>query len=170
MRQTSDLVDAILDQWSEERPELDTSSLGVVMSIASLHREFLKTASEAIEPLELELFEYDVLSTLLRQGEPFSLSATQLSRQSELSTGAMTNRIDRLESKGLVRRLPDPDDRRGVRVALTGSGRRVVEAAIQRRLSAADRSLSSITREEQDFLAGLLRKLRTGAQPAEPVS
>ena len=99
-----DAVDEILEQWTAERPELDTASLGVVIRIMSLYREFLRQATSALEEVDLELFEYDVLSALRRQGSPFALPATALARATGLSSGAMTNRVDKLETRGLVRR------------------------------------------------------------------
>ena len=114
-----DAVDEILNQWSEERPELDTAPLGIVIRVMSLYRSFLREATRALEPLGLELWEYDVLSALRRHGKPFRLSASRLARETGLSTGAMTNRIDRLEDRGLVERQPHADDRRRVMVRLT---------------------------------------------------
>jgi DNA-binding MarR family transcriptional regulator len=94
-----DAIDDILDQWSEERPELETAALGVVIRVMALYRSFSREAARALEPLGLELFEYDVLSALRRQGKPFALPATGLAIETGLSTGAMTNRIDRLEER-----------------------------------------------------------------------
>ena len=159
-----DAFDDILDQWSAERPELDTASLGVVIRIMGLYRRFLRDATQALEPLDLELWEYDVLSALRRQGRPFRLSATRLARQTDLSSGAMTNRIDRLEERGLVRRVQDEEDRRGVNVSLTANGIREINRAIQHRLDAAARSLAALSEEEQKQLAGLLRKVVLSAQ------
>lgn len=155
-----DAVDDILDQWSEERPELDTASLGVVVRIMSLSRACLRQAAEALEPLGLELFEYDVLSALRRQGRPYALPATGLAEETGLSSGAMTNRIDKLEDRGLVRRRPDKNDRRGVIVSLTAQGRSAIDDAIQARLDAADESLKGINAKERNQLAALLRKVR----------
>ena len=94
-----DVVDDILDQWSEERPELNKASLGVVIRVISLNRAFLRQAAEALEPLDLEVFEYDVLSALRRQGRPYALPATGLaaasfcsSRQVEASHAAVESR------------------------------------------------------------------------------
>ncbi len=155
-----DAVDDILEQWSEERPELDTASLGVVIRVMSLHRDFARQADEALLPLQLELFEYDVLSALRRQGRPYAMQATALAKSTGLSSGAMTNRIDRLESRGLVRRRPDKHDRRAVVVSLTSAGQRTINKAIQLRLDAADDSLKGITPRERRQLAALLRKIR----------
>lgn len=155
----NDAVDDILEQWSEERPELDTASLGVVIRVMSLYRAFVRQADRALAPLGLELFEYDVLSALRRQGRPYALAATELARATGLSTGAMTNRIDKLEKRRLVRRRRDRSDRRGVIVSLTAQGRKAIDDAIQLRLDAADESLQSISSKEKRRLAVLLRKV-----------
>ena len=110
----------------------------------------------------LELFEYDVLSALRRQGKPFQLSATALARQTGMSTGAMTNRIDKLEDRGLVVRRTGETDRRSVVVSLSREGRRLIDAAILLRLEAADASLQGISTAERRRLADLLRKVRLG--------
>lgn len=159
-----DVIDDILEQWSEERPELDTASLGVVIRVMSLYKAFMRQATKALEPLGLELFEYDVLSALRRQGRPFTLPATGLAKETGLSSGAMTNRVDKLEGRGLVRRRRDKNDRRGVRVSLTASGRRVIDNAIQLRLDAADESLRSVSSKERRDLARLLRKVRLAGE------
>lgn len=152
-----DVVDKILDQWSGERPDLDTTSLGVVIRVMTLYRSFSRQATRALEPLELELWQYDVLSALRRQGKPYMLPATRLARETELSSGAMTNRIDRLETRGLVRRRPDPKDRRGVNVSLTAKGRKLIDRGIQYRLDSARESLQALSAAQQRQLAQLLR-------------
>jgi DNA-binding MarR family transcriptional regulator len=152
-----DPIDEILDQWSEERPDLDTASLGVVIRVMTLYRAFSRQADRALQPLELELWEYDVLSALRRQGGPCALPATRLAKETDLSSGAMTNRIDRLETRGLVRRRPDRNDRRGVNVSLTAKGRRLIDKAIQHRLDSARESLRALSTAQQRDLARLLR-------------
>ncbi len=154
-----DVFDEILDQWSAERPELETTSLGVVIRVMGLYRSFLRDATRALEPLELELWEYDVLSALRRQGQPYALSASRLARETDLSSGAMTNRIDRLEQRGFVKRVADQADRRGVNVSLTPEGTREIDKAIQRRLDSAAASLQGLSEAEQNVLAGLLRTI-----------
>lgn len=166
----TDVVDDILDQWTEERPELETNSLGVVIRVMSLSRAFLRQATEALAPLDLELFEYDVLSALRRQGRPYALPATGLAKETGLSSGAMTNRIDKLESRGFVTRTADEKDRRAVIVSLTPAGKRAIDDAIQLRLDAADESLQGLSARERNDLAALLRKVRlTGTPDAEEV-
>ena len=155
-----DAIDGIIEQWSEERPELDTGSLGVVIRVMSLQKAFLRQATEALEPMDLELFEYDVLSVLRRQGKPYALPATGLAKETGLSSGAMTNRIDKLEVRGLVRRRPAKSDRRGVIVSLTAKGKGAIDDAIGLRLNAADESLQGICPKERKNLAELLKKVR----------
>lgn len=155
----NDTVDDILKQWAEERPELDAASLGVVIRVMSLYKSFARDAARALEPLDLELFEYDVLAALRRQGKPFLLAATSLASETELSAGAMTNRIDRLESRGLVKRRVDTADRRGINVSLTAYGKRVIDRAILLRLEVADRSLDGLDPAERKQLAQLLRQV-----------
>ena len=152
-----DPIDEILDQWSDERPDLDTASLGVVIRVMTLYRSLRREATRALEPLDLELWEYDVLSALRRQGSPYVLPATRLARETDLSSGAMTNRIDRLETRGLVRRRPDRSDRRGVNVSLTAKGRKLIDKAIQYRLDSARDSLRALSPAQQRELARLLR-------------
>ena len=152
-----DAVDEILDQWSAERPELDTAALGVVVRVMTLNRRFARDAARALDALGLELFEYDVLSALRRQGQPFALPATTLARETDLSAGAMTNRIDRLEERGLVERQADPSDRRSVIVRLTRQGQKMIDDAIHVRLDAARESLKQLGAGELERLAGLLR-------------
>ena len=152
-----DPIDEILDQWSDERPDLDTASLGVVIRVMTLYRSLRREATRALEPLDLELWEYDVLSALRRQGSPCVLPATRLARETDLSSGAMTNRIDRLETRGLVRRRPDRSDRRGVNVSLTAKGRKLIDKAIQYRLDSARDSLRALSPAQQRELARLLR-------------
>jgi len=164
-----DTVDDILGQWTQERPELDTASLGVVIRVMSLYRAFVRQATRALEPLGLELFEYDVLSALRRQGRPYALPATRLARATGLSSGAMTNRVDILEDRGLVRRRQDQSDRRGVVVSLTPRGKRVIDQAIGRRLEAAEEGLTGITAVERQELARLLRKVRLTAEDSGDV-
>lgn len=159
-----DAIDAILEQWSEERPELDTASLGIVIRVMSLYRAFVRQADRALQPLGLELHEYDVLAALRRQGKPYSLTATRLARATGLSTGAMTNRVDKLAGRGMVSRRQDSKDRRGVIVMLTAAGRRAIDDAIQLRLDAADDSLSSISVRERKQLAALLRKVKLASR------
>ena len=151
-QQPADIADEILEQWSSERPELDTASL-------ALARDYQREATLALAELGLELFEYDALSALRRQGKPYALPATTLARETDLSSGAMTHRIDRLESRKLVTRGRDATDRRSVVVRLTAAGKRLIDEAVGLRLEAADHSMKHLQRGERRRLEALLRRL-----------
>lgn len=159
-----DSVDIMLEQWLLERPDLDVSALAVIVRVLMLHKTFLRLATTSLSDLNLELWEYDVLSALRRQGAPFQLAATDLANTTSISAGAMTNRIDKLATRKLLRRKPDPSDRRGVIVVLTAKGVRVIDRAIQLRLEAADSGIQGLSRQERARLATLLRKVVLGAE------
>ena len=154
-----DLVDDLQAAWAEERPELDAEALSVVVRIQLLGRLLSRDAEQALEPLGLKLWEYDVLSVLRRQGRPYRLPASELARESMLSSGAMTTRIDRLEERGLVYREADPADRRGVNVVLSEAGLSLVDQALAARLEAAEIQLDSLPARERAAVSGGLRKL-----------
>lgn len=160
-----DPVDRLLQQWAQERPELDCSSLSVVVRILLLSKVLRQDAEKALAGLDLRLWEYDVLSALRRQGPPFQMAATRLARDSMLTSGAMTHRIDRLEARGLVSRRDDPADRRGVNVCLTDKGRRLTDAAIEARLHAAREQLRALTPAECRAMADSLRKVLVELPP-----
>jgi DNA-binding MarR family transcriptional regulator len=154
-----DQVDQALDQWEEERPDLDVSSLEIGSRILRLSKHIRSNVKDVLAPFQLDPWGFDVLATLRRRGEPFAMSPTELRQAAILSSGAMTNRIDRLEHQGLVEREPDLEDRRGVKVHLTSAGQRLIEEAVVSRLEAADQLVSPLTAEERRTLADLLRKL-----------
>lgn len=154
-----DAVDLLLQQWRSERPDLDTSLLGIAIRVDMLAKFMRKDTAESLSAVGLKTWEYDVLSALRRQGGDYELPATELARVSLLTSGAMTTRIDHLLSRQLVRRLPDPDDRRGVRVQLTKKGLTLVNKAIEARLDAAERGISKLSQKERLAAETALRKL-----------
>ncbi len=156
---SQDLIDDLLKQWRRERPELDPSAMGIVGRILRLAGHLQRGAEEALKPFGLSLWQFDVLATLRRSGAPYLLSPTQLMRAVMLSSGAMTNRLDRLESAGLVKRQPDPSDRRGVLITLTPEGHRLVDRAIVARFDQAQRTVASLSPAERDSLENGLRSL-----------
>ncbi len=155
----SDAVDELLAEWRGERPELDCEALGIVVRVQLLGKLLRRDAEKALRPLQLKLWEYDVLSALRRQGKPFRMSASALAEAAMLTSGAMTTRIDGLEARGWVSRQPDPNDRRGVQVRLTAVGRALIDKAIGARLEAANQQLEQLTRRERHAMAASLRKL-----------
>jgi DNA-binding MarR family transcriptional regulator len=111
--------------------------------------------------------EFDVLATIRRSGEPFTLSPKEISAAMMLSSGGLTGRLDKLEAAGFVERLPDPGDRRGLKVRMTDRGREVVEDSVRIGIEAQEEALSVLTPEEQEQLGALLRKLH-GALEDQP--
>ena len=154
-----DEVDRIVDAWGTQRPDLDFSPLEVLSRVDRLSRHLDRARREAFRRSDLEPWEWDVLSALRRAGEPYQLSPKQLLQQTLVSSGTMTNRIDRLVGRRLVRREADPADGRRVLVTLTGDGRTRVDAAITRLVDAEAVLLGILSRADRERLAGLLRKL-----------
>ena len=158
-RQDGDLVDTIIEQWGRERPDLDSTGMEVAARVFLLARRLERRLDEVLAPLGLTLWQFDVLATLRRSGPPYQLSPTRLMQASMLSSGAMTNRLDRLEAAGLVRREADPNDRRGLRISLTPEGHAVINRAIAARFEEARRNCRPLTDAQRTQLADLLRAL-----------
>jgi DNA-binding MarR family transcriptional regulator len=154
-----DHVDRVIEQWDDERPDLDASALGVLNRVVRLGKHIEADLKQALAPFGLDTWSFDVLSALRRQGEPYALSPTGLRRAALLTSGAMTNRIDRLEERRLVQRVPDPNDRRALLVHLTPDGLSLVDQALEVRFRAAETLASRLTEAEMKKLTGLLRKL-----------
>lgn len=164
-----DRVDLAREQWARERPDLDPhwqALLGRLTDAAEI------IARDHLDPTfaqaGLQRGEFAVLATLRRSGEPFALSPTVLYESVMISSGAMTNRIDRLEQAGLVARRPDPDDRRGKLVVLTGKGREVIDSAISAHVETEMRLLAALSPAEQQTLKRLLVKLIAGLPQPDP--
>lgn len=161
-----DGVDLILEQWQRERPDLDTSPIGVVGRISRLAREIEDRLEPVYAAHGLEPGWFDVLATLRRQGPPYRLRPTDFATTLMLTTSGTTKRLDRLEEARLIVRERDPDDRRGVLVALTPKGRSLVDRTVVDHMANERRILGALTRAEQRRLADLLRKLGLGLPPA----
>src|SRR6478609_8055359 len=142
-----DRAEAAAKQWARERPDLPTlpiEAVGRVLDAAA--RVIRDHMNPLLAQAGLQVGEFDVLTPLRRAGEPFMLSPTQLYESAMISSGGMTNRLDRLERAGLVERRPDPKDRRGKLIALTEAGRRVIDDTIGRHVANEERLLSVLTR------------------------
>lgn len=139
-----DEVDRLVEAWRRERPDLDVAPMQVLSRITRLARHLDRARREAFADHGLETSDFDVLSALRRSGDPYQLSPGQLVQQTLVTSGTMTHRVDRLVGKELVDRLPDPDDRRGVLVRLTATGR-----------SSVDGAFSALLLRERDLLADL---------------
>lgn len=163
-----DRVRSAREQWRRERPDLDPqwdALLGRITDAAAL------VIRDHLEPLfarfALQRGEFAVLAALRRSGAPFALSPTTLYETTMISSGAMTNRIDRLEASRLVERRPDPDDRRGKLVVLTAKGRALIDKAVTAHVENEVQMLSALSAKEQRTLAVLLAKLVASLPPAE---
>ncbi len=155
----ADEVDLILAAWARELPEVDVSPLGSLSRISRLARHLDRARNAAFAAHDLEGWEFDVLAALRRAGRPYELSPGELIHQTLSTSGTMTNRVNRLETRGLVLRQPNADDRRGVRVRLTEAGRTLVQDALADLLDYERQVLSAIEPDERDALTGLLRRL-----------
>jgi DNA-binding MarR family transcriptional regulator len=156
---TSDEVDRIVDAWVRERPDLDFTPLQVLSRVGRLARHLDRARRTAFAASDLELWEFDVLSALRRAGAPYQLSPKALLQQTLVSSGTMTNRIDRLVTRRLVDRRTDPNDGRGILVVMTADGRERVDAAIRTLLAAESELLDRLSAPDRERLSALLRKL-----------
>ena len=154
-----DPVDAILAQWQRERPDLDVSPMGIIGRMGRLSKHLERAIQETFSDFGLNVGEFDVLATLRRSGQPYQLTPTELFNTLMVSSGTMTHRIDRLEQADLVKRIPDPSDRRGTLIQLTNKGFNVIEKAVEAHVANMHRLLSGLEEAERKVLVQLLRKL-----------
>jgi DNA-binding MarR family transcriptional regulator len=154
-----DEVDELVQAWRRERTDLDLAPVEVFSRVSRLSRLLDRARRDAFTAQELEPWEFDVLAALRRAGRPYRLSPGQLLRETMVTSGTMTNRIDRLGERGLVERSPDPHDRRGVLVGLTAAGKRSVDGAFESLLDSERELLAELSAAERRELAGLLKRL-----------
>jgi DNA-binding MarR family transcriptional regulator len=155
----NDEVDRIVDAWERERPDLDFAPLQVLSRVGRLARHLERARRTAFAASDLELWEFDVLSALRRAGAPYQLSPKALLQQTLVSSGTMTNRIDRLVERELVERETDPNDGRGILVVMTERGRDRVDSAIALLLVGESELLDGLSPVERERLSALLRRL-----------
>ncbi len=154
-----DQVDRILEQWHRERPDLDTTPMSVIARISRLSRILERRIAEVLAHHGLNESQFGVLAALRRAGPPYCLSPTALYGSLLISSGAMTNRLDRLTAAGLVERIPDPIDRRSMLVRLTPKGLGAIEEAVAAHADNEQRLLAPLSLSERRTMAELLRKL-----------
>ncbi|QLF94652.1 MarR family transcriptional regulator [Pseudomonas sp. ABC1] len=156
----SDRAEIAIAQWHVQRPDLDPLPMGILGRLGEAAQVI---ARDHLNPLfaehGLQSGEFDVLATLRRSGEPYALTPTVLYESAMISSGGMTNRIDRLEKAGLIERRKHPHDRRGVLVALTEQGFALIENLMTLHVANEQRVLAGMSREEQQRLYDLLGKL-----------
>ena len=157
-----DGVDEIIDHWRRERPELDATPVGVIGRISRLSREIEARLEPVYAEHGLEHGWHDVLATLRRGGPPYELRASEFTKGLMITSSGATKRLDRLERAGLITRRPDPGDRRGILIALTDEGRRMIDAVTGPHLANEARLLEVLSEREREQLADLLRKLQLG--------
>lgn len=155
----TDEVDELVQAWRRERTDLDLAPVEVFSRISRLSRLLDRARRDAFTAQEIEPWEFDVLAALRRAGKPYRLSPGQLLRETMVTSGTMTNRIDRLGERGLVERSPDPHDRRGVLVGLTAAGKRAVDGAFETLIDSERELLAELSAAERRDLAGLLKRL-----------
>ena len=154
-----DHVDHVLSQWAAERPDLDVSPMGVVGRLARVQRLLEAGLRTNFVAHGLDAPSFDVLATLRRNATAGGLTPAGLMRDGMVTSGAITQRLDRLEERGLVRREPSDADRRSVLVSLTDAGRALVDAALPDHVATEDRLLAGLDPAQREQLAGTLRTL-----------
>ena len=160
-----DEVDRLVEAWRRERADLDLGPMGVLSRVSRLAHLLDRARRQSFTEHGIESWEFDVLAALRRAGAPYELSPGRLLKETLVTSGTMTHRVDRLAARGLVERLPDPHDRRGVLVRLTDAGRRTVDGALEGLLDRERDLLAALDPADQKRLAGLLRSLLTAVEP-----
>ncbi len=164
----TDSIAAFIADWQRERPDLDPWPLGIFGRTSRIVSHFLKRADSWLSPLGLSWETFSLIAALRRSGKPYELNPTELQRQSLLTSGAMTNRINRVEALGLVERRPDSNDGRGVIVRLTPAGRALADKAIAVHFSQSANVLGTLNAREREQLDQLLKKLLNSLENAPP--
>ncbi len=154
-----DYIDEVIKEWNIELPNLDTAGLSVGGRILILSKYIEQRVDRCLAPYGIQIWGYDVLVSLRRAGEPFTQTPTKLMRNCFLTSGAVTNRVNRLEASGLVVRSHDTVDRRSVNVTLTDKGRALVDESIVARVDDMSEVFSIYSEKEREALAKSLRKL-----------
>lgn len=154
-----DEVDRLVEAWNRERSDLDLRPMEVLSRVSRLSHHLDRARRQAFAEHGIESWEFDVLAALRRAGAPYQLSPGRLIRETLVTSGTMTNRVDRLAARGLVERQPDPSDRRGVLVRLTVEGRSTVDGALSGLLERERQLLAGLNVTNQNRLASLLRNL-----------
>lgn len=164
----ADHIDAILEQWGRERPDVDVSGMAIIGRLSRLEQTIRPRLDEVFAAHDLESWEFDVLATLRRSGEPHQLTPGALLASMMITSGAMTNRLKRLEDRGLVTRSPSPDDGRQVLVTLTEAGLATVDAALVDHAANEARIVEGLSERQRAQLIKLLRLLQESASEPAP--
>jgi len=155
----NDLIDSLISEWKEERPELDTSAMEVVGRILNLSKILEKRASTSLSIYNIHYTDLDVLATIRRSGKPYELTPSQLMISVLISSGAMTALLNRLTKLELIYRSPDPKDGRIKLAGLSPKGIELIDNAIETRFIEAKDSIAILNKKENAELSTLLKKL-----------
>lgn len=155
---TQDYIDEVIEQWNREVPELPTDGLEIGGRIVVIQKHLERLVEKSLAPFELQIWGFDVLASLLRSGPPYTQTPTQLMRNCFLSSGAVTNRVNRLADRGLVVRKRATEDKRSITVTLTEEGLTLAHKAIRGRIDFMVPLFDNLTPKEHEHLVGLLRK------------
>ncbi len=161
----SDSVDRIVQAWRERDPQLDSSSLEVTGRLLLCAVYYERTVGTVLHRFGLSIADFDVLNTLRRVSDQHGSKPSDMARSSLITTGAMTSRLDRLERAGLIRRTPDPADRRGVLVRLTPRGSKVARQALQELIGTNEAFLEPLSGQQRDSIASALKQLLVHHEP-----
>jgi DNA-binding MarR family transcriptional regulator len=155
----SDSVDRIVQAWRKRDPHLDSSTLEITGRLLLCAGYYERTVSTILQPFGLSIADFDVLNTLRRVSDQHGSKPSDMARSSLITTGAMTSRLDRLERAGLIRRTPDPADRRGVLVRLTPRGSKVARQALHELIATNQTFLEPLSGQQRDRIASALKQL-----------
>jgi DNA-binding MarR family transcriptional regulator len=159
VKRIEDQIQLLVNQWGPERPDLDLDAMATVARVMQLARLFNGVISELAASYGLQQAEGDVLFTLRRAGAPYRLAPSAISESLLVSSGTLTSRLDRLEAKGLIQRVPHPVDRRSVEVLLTDEARTIVDEAVTVHVRNEQRMLAALSQRERESLNGITSKL-----------
>ncbi|NVK16207.1 MAG: MarR family transcriptional regulator [Rhodobacteraceae bacterium] len=162
-----DHVEFITQQWGQERPDLDVTAMGVIGRVARLYLAYQREMHRTFAEFGLNAAKFDVLATLRRSGAPYTLSPGDLLKATMVASGTMTNRIDRLEADGLVKREVNPEDSRSFLVGLTDEGFALIDRAVTAHVQTQARLLEGMSTQEVEAFTALLGRALTAAESAE---
>lgn len=163
--QQADAVDAIIQQWRQERPDLDTREMGVIGRLKRCAALLQHRLDETFSSFDMTNWEFDVLATLRRSGAPYRLTPTSLFSTMMVTSGTMTHRMQRLEARGLIKRIPNEEDARSMMVQLTTPGIKLIDRAVAEHIKNEHNILAPLKSAEFDQLEASLKKLLAILEP-----
>jgi DNA-binding MarR family transcriptional regulator len=155
----NDHVDFVVAQWAQAMPSVDVSSMEIFGRMARISKHLERMRAEALAQYGFKEGEFDVLATLRRAGAPYRLTPTELYRSLLITSGAMTNRLARLESAGMVERIADNNDKRSSQVALTAQGKALIDKAVLTHTEIQELVLAPLSAEQRAHFAQLLKQM-----------